>query len=192
MPVSLVKGGSASLSRAAVNLQRILIGLGWDARETPGVDFDLDASLFMLGSNGRVLSDAHFVFYSQLKSPCGSVQHTGDNRSGRGAGDDEAIEVTLPHVPVTVERLVVTVSIYDADTRRQNFGMVQNAYIRIVNLENQVELVRFDLSEDYGRETAMIFGEVYRAQGEWRFKAVGTGQRGGLEALCRQFGVDVV
>ncbi len=192
MPVSLVKGGSASLSRAAINLKQIHIGLGWDARTSPGLAFDLDASLFMLGRDGRVLADEYFIFYGQLNSPCGAVRHTGDNRSGAGDGDDEVIEVNLERLPAKAERLVVTVSIYDADIRRQSFGLVQNAYIRIVNLSSQVELVRFDLSEDYGRETAVIFGEVYRDPSGWSFKALGAGQRGGLEALCHQFGVNVV
>lgn len=191
MAVSLQKGGNVSLSRTAPNLARILIGLGWDARETSGNDFDLDASLFMVQENGKVRADDDFVFYNQLVSRCRSVEHTGDNRTGAGEGDDEALKVNLPQVPAQVHRLVVCVTIHDAEARRQNFGMVRNAFMRIVNSDNDVELARFDLSEDYGTETAMIFGEVYRHGNDWKFRAVGQGFAGGLEAMCRTFGVNL-
>ncbi|HNL81613.1 MAG TPA: TerD family protein, partial [Agitococcus sp.] len=175
MALSLQKGGNLSLSKAAPNLTHILIGLGWDVRTTDGAAFDLDASLFMLGENGKVRSDADFIFYNQAKSSCGSVEHTGDNRTGAGDGDDESIKVNLTGVPANVSRLVVTVTIHEADSRRQSFGQVGGAFMRIVNAADSSEIARFDLSEDYSTETAMIFGEVYRHGGEWKFKAVGQG-----------------
>jgi tellurium resistance protein TerD len=190
MAVSLKKGANVSLSKEAPNLSAILIGLGWDARSTDGADFDLDASLFMLGENGRVRSDSDFIFYNNLKSADGSVVHTGDNRTGAGEGDDEAIKVDLKKVPADVMRLTVSVTIHEADVRRQNFGMVSNAFIRIVNLADDREIARYDLSEDASVETAMIFGEVYRYGGEWKFKAIGQGYKGGLGPLARNFGVN--
>lgn len=191
MGISLAKGGNVSLSRTDPTLTKILIGLGWDARSTTGDDFDLDASLFMVGTDGRVPSDNHFIFYNQLLSPCRSVEHTGDNRTGAGDGDDEALKVDLSAVPENITRLVVAVTIHDADARRQNFGQVGGAFMRIVNQENDAEIARFDLSEDYSTETAMVFGEVYRHNGEWKFKAVGQGYTGGLFALCSHHGVNV-
>ena len=191
MAVSLSKGGNVSLSRSVPSLQRILVGLGWDARATSGDDFDLDASVFLLGENGKVSRDEDFIYYNQLQSLCGSVEHTGDNRTGAGDGDDEAVKINLSKVPASIKRLAVSVTIHDAEARKQNFGQVSDAFIRIVNLDNDVEIVRFDLSEDYSTETAMIFGEVYRHNDEWKFKAVGQGFAGGLEAMCRQFGVNV-
>ncbi|HRH92682.1 MAG TPA: TerD family protein [Agitococcus sp.] len=191
MALSLQKGGNLSLSKAAPNLTHILIGLGWDVRTTDGAAFDLDASLFMLGENGKVRSDADFIFYNQAKSTCGSVEHTGDNRTGAGDGDDESIKVNLTGVPANVSRLVVTVTIHEADSRRQSFGQVGGAFMRIVNAADSSEIARFDLSEDYSTETAMIFGEVYRHGGEWKFKAVGQGYSGGLYAMCQQFGVNI-
>ena len=191
MALSLQKGGNLSLSKASPNLTHILIGLGWDVRTTDGAAFDLDASLFMLGENGKVRSDADFIFYNQAKSTCGSVEHTGDNRTGAGDGDDESIKVNLTGVPANVSRLVVTVTIHEADSRRQSFGQVGGAFMRIVNAADSSEIARFDLSEDYSTETAMIFGEVYRHGGEWKFKAVGQGYSGGLYAMCQQFGVNI-
>lgn len=191
MAVSLQKGGNVSLSRSAPNLTRILIGLGWEARQTSGDDFDLDASVFLVQESGKVRSDDDFIFYNQLVSKCRSVEHTGDNRTGAGDGDDEAVKVDLTKVPTHIHRLVVCVTIHDADGRRQNFGQVSDAFIRIVNQDNDVEIARFDLSEDYSTETAMIFGEVYRHGGEWKFKAVGQGFAGGLEPMARSFGVNV-
>lgn len=191
MAVSLQKGGNVSLSRSSQNLTRILIGLGWESRQTSGDDFDLDASIFMVQETGKVRSDDDFIFYNQLVSTCKSVEHTGDNRTGDGDGDDEAINVDLPKVPMHIHRLVVCVTIHDADARRQNFGMVRDAFIRIVNADDNIEIARFDLSEDYSTETAMIFGEVYRHGAEWKFKAVGQGFVGGLEPMALNFGVNV-
>jgi tellurium resistance protein TerD len=191
MALSLQKGGNLSLSKAAANLTNIVIGLGWDVRTTDGAAFDLDASLFMVGETGKVRSDADFIFYNQARSACGSVEHTGDNRTGAGDGDDESIKVNLVGVPANVSRLVVTVTIHDADARRQSFGQVGGAFMRIVNAADNSEIARFDLSEDYSTETAMIFGEVYRHGGEWKFKAVGQGYSGGLYAMCQQYGVNI-
>lgn len=191
MAVSLTKGGNVSLSRAAPGLRKILLGLGWDARTTAGADFDLDATAFLLGENGKVGSDEDFVFYRQLVSKCGSVEHTGDNRTGSGDGDDEVLKINLEKVPSSVVRVVICVTIEDAESRRQNFGQVSNAFMRVVNLDGDQELARFDLSEDYSTETAMIFGEIYRNGEEWKFKAVGQGYAGGLEAMCKQYGVSV-
>ena len=190
MAVSLTKGGNISLTRTAPELRNVLIGLGWDARSTDGDDFDLDASMFLLGDSGKVRNDNDFIFYNQLKSQCGSVEHTGDNRTGEGDGDDEQLKVFLDKVPPVISRLAITVTIHDAVARKQNFGQVGDAFIRIVNLDNDVEIARFDLSEDYSTETAMIFGEIYRHNGEWKFKAVGQGYIGGLEAMCFQYGVN--
>lgn len=179
------------MSKTSPNLKNVLIGLGWDARSTSGDDFDLDASVFMVGANGKVRSDSDFVFYGQLRSACGSVEHTGDNRTGDADGDDEAIKVVLDKVPAEIARLVVAVTIHEAEARRQNFGMVRNAYIRVVNSDNDAELARFDLTEDASVETAMIFGEVYRHGGEWKLRAVGQGYAGGLRALAVSHGVNV-
>ena len=191
MAVSLSKGGNLSLSKEDPNLKAILVGLGWDARATDGADFDLDASCFLLKDGDKVRSDADFIFYNQLKSTCGSVEHTGDNRTGAGEGDDEAIIVYLDRVPPDVQKLSFTVTIHEADARRQNFGMVKSAFIRIVNKENNMEIARFDLSEDASTDTAMIFGEVYRHGSEWKFRAVGQGYKGGLGPLARNYGVNI-
>jgi tellurium resistance protein TerD len=191
MGVSLSKGGNVSLSKEAPGLRNVLVGLGWDTRGTDGVDFDLDASLFMLTNTGRVRSDSDFIFYNNLTSVDGSVEHTGDNLTGEGEGDDEAIKVGLDRVPPEVEKLAVTVTIHEAESRRQNFGQVDNAFIRVVNNDTGAEIVRYDLSEDASTETAMIFGEIYRHGGEWKFRAVGQGYVGGLGPLARSFGVNV-
>ena len=189
MAVSLKKGGNVSLSKTDPSLKKILIGLGWESRSTDGTDFDLDASAFMVGENGKVKRDEDFIFYHQLVSTCGSVVHTGDDSTGGGGGDDEALIIDFDKVPKSIKRVVVCVTIHDAEARKQNFGQVDNAFMRIVNLDNDLEIARFDLSEDYSTETAMIFGEVYRHNDEWKFKAVGQGFSGGLEDLCAQFGV---
>jgi len=191
MAISLNKGGRLSLSKEAPGLTKVLVGLGWDARATDGADFDLDAAAFMLGAQGKVRSDADFIFYNQLKSSCGSVEHTGDNLTGVGEGDDEVIKVDLSKVPAEVEKIAFTVTIHDADARRQNFGQVANAYIRVVNADNNTEITRYDLAEDASTETAMIFGELYRHSGEWRFTAVGQGYAGGLAAMCKQYGINI-
>ncbi len=191
MAISLNKGGRLSLDKEAPGLKKVLIGLGWDARATDGVDFDLDASAFMLNASGKVRSDADFIFYNQLKSVCGSVQHTGDNQTGAGEGDDETIMIDLGRVPPEVQKISFTVTIHEAETRKQNFGQVNNAYILLVNAETNVEVARYDLAEDASTETAMIFGELYRHSGEWRFTAVGQGYAGGLAAMCRQYGMNL-
>lgn len=191
MAVSLKKGGNLSLSKSAANLKHILVGLGWSARSTTGAPFDLDASAFLVGENGKVRDDEQFIYYNKLKSDCGSVEHTGDERTGASDGDDEALKISLDKVPAWIHRVVVCVTIHDAQDRQQSFGQVSDASIRIVNLDGDVELARFDLTEDYSTETAMIFGEVYRHAGEWKFRAVGQGFAGGLEAMCSQFGVSV-
>ncbi|MBR4741669.1 MAG: TerD family protein [Desulfovibrio sp.] len=191
MAVSLQKGGNVSLSKEAPGIDSILVGLGWDVRATDGTDFDLDASCFLLNKDGKVRSDSDFIFYNNLRSSCGSVEHTGDNRTGAGEGDDEAINVELSKLPADVEKLSFVVTIHEADTRKQNFGMVQNAFIRIVDRRNNTEIARFDLSEDASTNTAMIFAEVYRHNNEWKFKAVSQGYDGGLGALASNFGVNL-
>ena len=191
MAISLNKGGNLSLSKTDPNLVRILIGLGWDERATDGAAFDLDASAFLLTATGKVRGDHDFIFYNQLKSQDHSVEHTGDNRSGQGDGDDETLLVDLSKVSPEIEKIAITVTIHDAHARGQNFGQIANAFIRVVNQDTNVEVVRFDLAEDYSTETAMVFGEVYRHNGEWKFKAVGLGYTGGLAAMCQQYGIQV-
>lgn len=190
MAVSLSKGGNVSLSKTDPNLKKVLVGLGWDARSTDGQDFDLDASAFLLQANGKVASDSDFIFYNNLRSACGSVTHQGDNRTGEGEGDDEKLIVELDKVPASVDKIVFTVTIHDAVARRQNFGQVSNAFIRLVNNETNNEAARYDLQEDSSTEIAMIFGELYRHNGEWKFRAVGQGFSGGLAALCANFGIN--
>jgi tellurium resistance protein TerD len=190
MGVTLAKGGNVSLSKAAPNLTQVQIGLGWRARSTTGADFDLDASALLCG-NGRVLGDEYFVFYNNLKSPDGSVEHTGDDLTGGSGGDDETILVDLSKVPATVDKVVFPVSIYDADARVQTFGQVSEAYIRVLNQADGAELARYDLTEDASTETAMIFGELYRHGAEWKFRAVGQGYASGLRGIALDFGVNV-
>ena len=195
MGVSLTKGGNVNLSRNFPGLRRLLVGLGWDARATVGTEFDLDASVFLLTESGagrfRVRGDADMVFYNNPTSPEGAVVHSGDNRSGEGEGDDEVIRIDLSKMPADIVKVSVAVSIYEGEQRRQNFGMVSSAYIRVVNEDDGAELARFDLSEEASTETAMVFGEVYLRDGEWKFKAVGQGYAGGLVALCKANGLDV-
>ena len=191
MGVSLSKGGNVSLSKTDPGLKQVLIGLGWEARSTDGVDFDLDASAFLLTESGKVRGDNDFIFYNNLRSVDGSVEHTGDNRTGAGEGDDEALKIDLDKVPADITKIVFTVTIHDADARKQNFGMVADAFIRIVNDDSNVEVARFDLTEDASTETAMVFGEIYRHNGEWKFNAIGQGYAGGLYAMCQQYGVNV-
>ncbi|HCT4435601.1 TPA: TerD family protein [Klebsiella aerogenes] len=191
MAVSLVKGGNVSLTKEAPSMNIAMVGLGWDARVTDGQGFDLDASVFMVGEDGKVLSDANFIFFNNKMSPCGGVEHQGDNRTGEGDGDDEQVKITLSQVAAEVKKLVFSVTIYDAEARKQNFGMVQNSYMRVYNHDNGEEIARFDLSEDASTETAMIFGELYRHGAEWKFKAVGQGFAGGLAALASAHGVSV-
>jgi len=191
MAISLSKGGNISLSKTAPGLTRIIVGLGWDTRSTDGAAFDLDASAFLLKGDGKVRSSADFVFYNQLKSSDGSVEHTGDNLTGEGDGDDETIKVNLAAVPAEIEKIAITVTIHDAEVRKQNFGMVSQAFVRVVNETDGQEIVRYDLSEDFSVETALIFGEVYRSAGEWKFRAVGQGFKGGLSPLANNFGVPI-
>ena len=193
MAVSLSKGGNISLSKEAgpAGLAKLTAGLGWDARVTDGAQFDLDCTVYLLNATAKVRSDADFIYYNQLKSSCGSVQHMGDNKDGGGAGDDEQVKVDVTQVPADVQKVAFAVTIHEADTRKQNFGMVTNAYIRIVNDADGKELTRFDLGEDFSTETAVVFGELYRNGAEWKFKAVGQGFAGGLGPLARNYGVNV-
>lgn len=191
MGVSLAKGGNVSLSKEAPGLTNVLVGLGWDVRTTTGADYDLDASAILLSASGKVISDAHFVFFNNLTSPDGTVEHTGDNLTGEGEGDDETIKLNLAAMSPDVDRIVFPVSIYEAEERRQSFGQVQNAYIRVLNAETNQELTRFDLSEDASTETAMVFGEVYRRGSEWKFRAVGQGYASGLRGIALDYGVNV-
>lgn len=191
MGVSLKKGGNVSLTKEAPTMKTAIAGLGWDMRVTDGSAFDLDASVFMVGADEKVISDASFIFFNNKTSPCGSVVHQGDNRTGEGAGDDETVALHFDKIPAEVQKLVFAVTIHEAEERKQNFGMVSNGYIRIVNADNNTEIARFDLSEDASTETAMNFGELYRHNAEWKFKAVGQGFAGGLSALAKQYGVNL-
>ncbi len=191
MGVSLKKGGNVSLTKEAPTMKTAIAGLGWDMRVTDGSAFDLDASVFMVGADEKVISDASFIFFNNKTSPCGSVVHQGDNRTGEGAGDDETVALHFDKIPAEVQKLVFAVTIHEAEECKQNFGMVSNGYIRIVNADNNTEIARFDLSEDASTETAMNFGELYRHNAEWKFKAVGQGFAGGLSALAKQYGVNV-
>ncbi|MDT9593050.1 TerD family protein [Nocardioides zeae] len=191
MPISLSKGGNVSLTKEAPGLTAVDVGLGWDVSTFSGGDFDLDSSAIVVGGDGKVFSNGHFVFFNNLSSPEGAVTHAGDNRTGAGEGDDEVIKVDLATVPAGAEKIVVAVSIYDADSRGQNFGSVRNAYIRVVNQADGTEIARYDLSEDASVETAMVFGELYRHGSDWKFKAVGQGYASGLVGIASDFGVDV-
>ena len=191
MSVSLAKGGNVSLSKAAPGLSAITVGLGWDARTTDGQAFDLDASAIVCGEDGRVASDQHFVFFNNLTTPDGAVQHTGDNVTGEGEGDDEQLRVNLAAMPPNIGKVVFPVSIYASGNAGQTFGQVRNAFIRVVNQADNSELARYDLSEDASTETAMIFGELYRNGDEWKFRAVGQGYSTGLAGIARDFGVNI-
>lgn len=191
MGVSLSKGGNVSLTKQAPGLTAVIVGLGWDPRTTTGADFDLDASALMLTASNKIISDGHFIFFNNLKSPDGSVEHSGDNLTGGGEGDDEQIKVNLASVPVECDKITFPVSIYEATARQQSFGQVRNAFIRIVNQADNAELARYDLSEDASTETAMVFGELYRNANDWKFRAVGQGYAAGLEGIARDFGVNV-
>jgi tellurium resistance protein TerD len=191
MPISLTKGGNVNLSKEAPSMQRAIIGLGWDARSTDGSPFDLDASAFMLKADDKVRGDTDFIFYNQAKSTDGSLEHMGDNRTGAGEGDDEVLRVDLSRVPAEVQKVAFTATIHEADVRRQNFGMVRRAYIRIVNEGDGKEIARYDLSEDASTEAAMIFGELYRQGSDWKFRAVGQGFAGGLGPLAKNYGVNI-
>jgi tellurium resistance protein TerD len=190
MAISLQKGGNVNLSKEAPGLTKVIIGLGWDPRATDGAAFDLDGSAFMQKADGKVRGDSDFIFYNNLKSTDGSVLHLGDNTTGQGEGDDEKLTVDLSKVPPEVDKISFCVTIHDAEARKQSFGMVSKAFIRCVNADGEKEIVRYDLSEDSSTETAMIFGELYRAGAEWKFKAIGQGFKGGLGPLARSFGVN--
>lgn len=189
MSVSLSKGGNVSLAKADPTMTKVLMGLGWDPRATDGQDFDLDASAFLLTSTGKVRGDNDFIFYNNLSDAAQSVVHAGDNRTGAGDGDDESLKVDLTKIPAEVDKIAFTVTIHDAEARRQSFGQVGGAFIRLVNDATGIEVARYDLSEDASTETAMIFGELYRHNNEWKFRAVGQGYAGGLEAMCDQYGI---
>ncbi|WP_040798261.1 TerD family protein [Nocardia higoensis] len=191
MSVTLAKGGNVSLSKQAPNLTKVAVGLGWDVRTTTGADYDLDASALACGPNLKVLSDQHFVFYNNLRSPEGTIEHTGDNLTGEGEGDDETINIDLAATPPSITNIFFPVSIHDADARSQSFGQIRNAYIRVIDLNTNAELARYDLSEDASTETAMIFGELYRHGGEWKFRAIGQGYASGLGGIARDYGVNV-
>lgn len=192
MAVNLKKGQRVDLTKGNPNLSKLMVGLGWDTNQYDGgFDFDLDASAFLLGDNGRVPQDSDFIFYSNLSHSSGAVTHTGDNLTGEGEGDDEVIMVDLSKVPENISRIAFTVTIYEGPERGQNFGQVSNAYIRIVDETNNQELLHFDLGEDFSIETAVVVGELYRANGGWKFNAIGSGWAGGLEALCKNYGVNV-
>ena len=192
MAINLTKGQKVDLTKGNPSLKKLMVGLGWDTnRYDGGADFDLDAAAFLLGADGRVPVDADFVFYGNLKHNSGSVEHMGDNLTGEGDGDDEQILVDLSKVPANIEKIAFTVTIYEAEQRKQNFGQVSNSFIRIVDEEKNQEIVRYDLGEDFSIETAVVVGELYRHNGEWKFNAIGSGFQGGLAALCRNYGVNV-
>ncbi len=192
MAVCLTKGQKVDLTKGNPGLSKLVIGLGWDTNKYDGgFDFDLDAAAFLLGADGKVTNDGDFVFYGNLKHSSGSVEHLGDNLTGAGGGDDEQIKIDLGTVPANIDKIDFTVTIYDAELRKQNFGQVSNAFIRVVDEVSNSELIRYDLGEDFSIETAVIVGELYRHSGEWKFNAIGSGFQGGLQALCRNFGVNV-
>lgn len=191
MPVSLQKGQKVSLTKGNPGLKNVVVGLGWDVNQfDTGGDFDLDAAAFLLTDAGKVSRQEDFIFFGNLKHPSGSVQHMGDNLTGAGEGDDEQIRIDLSKVPENITKIAFTVTIYEPETRRQNFGQINNAFIRIYNEDTGEEMLRYDLGEDFSIETAAVFGEVYKNGGEWKFNAIGSGYQGGLRALCAQYGVD--
>ena len=192
MPINLSKGQKVDLTKGNPGLKSIMVGLGWDVNAfDSGADFDLDAAAFMLGADGRCPTEKEFIFYGNLSHASESVNHQGDNLTGEGEGDDEQIQVDLTKVPANVEKIAFTVTIYEADTRRQNFGQVSNAFIRLVDETTNTELIRYDLGEDFSIETAVVVGELYRHNGEWKFNAIGSGFQGGLAALCGHYGTEV-
>ncbi|MEY8428300.1 TerD family protein [Lachnospiraceae bacterium 46-15] len=192
MPINLQKGQKVDLTKGNPSLKNIMVGLGWDVNAfDSGADFDLDAAAFMVGENGKCPTEREFIFYGNLEHNSGAVKHMGDNLTGGGDGDDEQIEVDLTVIPANVSRVVFTVTIYDAEVRRQNFGQVSNAFIRIVDTATGSELIRYDLGEDFSIETAVVVGELYRHNGEWKFNAIGSGFQGGLAALCGHYGIEV-
>ncbi len=192
MTISLQKGQKVDLTKGNPQLKKIIVGLGWDVNlYDGGYDFDLDAAAFMLDQSGKVTDDSDFIFYNNLKSQCGSVQHMGDNLTGAGDGDDEQIVVDLDKVPQKVQKIDFTVTIFDAEVRKQNFGMVSNAYVRIIDSVSNKEILRYDLGEEFSVETALIVAEIYRYENEWKFSAIGSGFKGGLYSICKNFNVNV-
>lgn len=192
MVVSLAKGQKVDLTKTNPGLLKVMVGLGWDTNKYDGGnDFDLDSSIFLLDETGKVKDPSDFVFYNNTTGGNGSVVHSGDNLTGDGEGDDEVVYVTLNDVPATIQKITFTVTIHDAESRNQNFGMVSNAFIRLVNDANGQELIRYDLGEDFSIETALVVGELYRHGAEWKFSAIGSGYQGGLAALCNDFGLQV-
>ncbi|MBR7083671.1 MAG: TerD family protein [Oscillospiraceae bacterium] len=192
MAVSLLKGQKVDLTKGNPGLTKIMVGLGWDTNKYDGgYDFDLDAAAFLLNASGKVNADSDFIFYNNKLHESGAVEHMGDNLTGDGEGDDEVINVDLSKVPANVDKIDFTVTIHEAEQRSQNFGQVSNAYIRVVDEVNGSELIRFDLGEDFSVETAIVVGELYRNNGEWKFNAIGAGFSGGLAALCRNFGINI-
>lgn len=192
MPISLQKGQKVSITKENPGLSKVVVGLGWDVNAfDTGGDFDLDAAAFLLTDNGKVSRQEDFVFFGNLQHVSGSVEHMGDNRTGAGDGDDEQIRVDLSMVPDNIKKIAFTVTIYDAEQRRQNFGQVSNAFIRIYNEQSGEEMLRYDLGEDFSIETAAVFGELYKNGNEWKFNAIGSGYQGGLAALCANYGVEV-
>ena len=191
MPINLSKGQKVSLTKDNPGLKKIIVGLGWDVNAfDSGADFDLDASAFLASANGKCPTEKEFIFYGNLEHESGAVKHMGDNRTGEGEGDDEQIAVDMSLVPANVEKIAVTVTIYDAESRRQNFGQVSNAYCRIIDESTGAELIHYDLGEDFSIETAVVVGELYKHNGEWKFNAIGSGFQGGLAALCAHYGID--
>ncbi|AAO36715.1 hypothetical protein K144313037_20020 [Clostridium tetani] len=192
MSINLKKGQKINLTKDNPGLNKAIIGLGWDTNKySGGYEFDLDASAFLVGNNGKVNDDLNFVFYNNLQDPSGAVVHTGDNRTGDGDGDDEQIIIDFSKVPSDIDKIAITVTIHEAEERGQNFGQVSNAFVRIVNEETDVEILRYDLSEDFSIETALVFCELYRNNGDWKFSAIGSGFSGGLEALCKNYSLQV-
>lgn len=192
MPINLSKGQKVDLTKGNPGLTKIMVGLGWDVNAfDSGSAFDLDAAAFLLGASGKCPTERDFIFYGNLKHSTGAVEHMGDNLTGEGDGDDEQIKVNLAAVPASVDKIGFTVTIYEAESRKQNFGQVSNAYIRIVDETSNAELIRYDLGEDFSVETAVVVGELYRNNGEWKFNAIGSGFQGGLKALCQNYGVNV-
>ena len=192
MPINLSKGQKVDLTKGNPGLKKIMVGLGWDVNAfDSGADFDLDAATFMVGANGKCPTEQEFIYYHNLSHPSEALKHMGDNLTGAGEGDDEQIQVDLAKIPVNVEKVAFTVTIYDSDVRRQNFGQVSNSFIRIVDMSTDTELIRYDLGEDFSIETAVVVGELYRHNGEWKFNAIGSGFQGGLAALCGHYGIEV-
>ncbi|MCQ2459918.1 MAG: TerD family protein [Ruminococcus sp.] len=192
MPVCLTKGQKVSLTKDNPGLKNVVVGLGWDTNQfDTGSDFDLDASAFLLTEEGKVSGQADFVFYGNKEHPSGSVTHCGDNLTGAGDGDDEQIKIDLSKVPDNIKRIAFSVTIYEAESRHQNFGQVNNSFIRIYDESNGQEILRYDLGEDFSVETASIFGELYKNGNEWKFNAIGSGYQGGLAAICNSYGIEV-